>query len=279
MISVVGIGNAASKIVEKFATIKNYKVYQLNDKVERPTKYKRKLKSFENPEEYENNIPKLDKFFSDISDRVQVFVVGSSMSSNYSLGILEQLKDKEVEVFYVKPDGDLLTGIPKLVDKVVFSILQEYARSGLLKSLTVFSNQLLEDHLGSVPIKKYYDTLNESIYQTVHYINFFEHNEPEIGMVSKPLDICRIRTIGLLNMKNLKEKWLFELDMDRDVCYYMCINKEKLENDGTLHKKLVDLLKQKPRNAFRKISYAIYETEYEDFGFCVALTNVVQEYA
>ena len=59
----------------------------------------------------------------------------------------------------------------------------------------------------------------------------------------------------------------------------MCINKEKLETDGELHKRLVDLLKQKPRNAFRKISYAIYETDYDDFGFCVALTNVVQEYA
>jgi hypothetical protein len=279
MISVVGIGFAASRIAEKFVSVKNYKVYQLNDKIERNTKYKRKIKAFENPEEYENNIPDLKKFFSEITDRIQVFVVGSSMSSNYSLGVLEQLKNKQIEVFYIKPDSELLTGIPKLVDKVVFSVLQEYARSGLLKSLTVISNELLENHLGSVPIKKYYDTLNDSVFSTIHYLNFFEHNEPEIGMVSKPLDICRIRTIGLLNMKNLKEKWLFELDMDRDVCYYMCINKEKLENDGTLHKKLVDLLKQKPRNAFRKISYAIYETEYEDFGFCVALTNVVQEYA
>jgi len=279
MISIVGVGNAAASIAQKFVPIKNYKVYQLNDKVERHTKYKRKIKSFERPEEYENNIPDLKKFFSEITDRVQVFIVGSSMSSNYSLGILEQLKNKQIEVFYIKPDSELLTGIPKLVDKVVFSVLQEYARSGLLKSLTVISNELLENHLGSVPIKKYYDTLNDSIFSTIHYLNFFEHNEPEIGMVSKPLDICRIRTIGLLNMKTLEEKWLFELDMDRDICYYMCINKEKLETDGGLHKRLVDLLKQKPRNAFRKISYAIYETEYEDFGFCVALTNVVQQYA
>jgi len=45
-----------------------------------------------------------------------------------------------------------------------------------------------------------------------------------------------------------------------------------------LHKKIVDMLKEKPKNAFRKISYAIYETEHEqDFGFCVAHTNVVQE--
>ena len=38
----------------------------------------------------------------------------------------------------------------------------------------------------------------------------------------------------------------------------------------------VSMLKEEPRNAFRKISYAIYETPYNDFGFCVAHTNVVQ---
>jgi hypothetical protein len=279
MISIIGIGNAASNIAEKFRAVGNYKVYQLNSKVERNTKYKRKLKVFSTPEEYEDNIPDLGKFFADVNDRVHLFVVGSSMSSNYALGILEQLKDKQVEVFYIKPDSELLTGVPKLLDKVVFSILQQYARSGLLKSLTIMSNELIEGHLGNVPIKKYYDTLNDSVFSTVHYLNFFEHNEPEIGMVAKPLDICRIRTIGLLNVKDLEEKWLFELDMDRDVCYYMCINKEKLETDGGLHKKIVNLLKNKPRNAFRKISYAIYETDFEDFGFCVALTNVIQKYS
>ena len=66
--------------------------------------------------------------------------------------------------------------------------------------------------------------------------------------------------------------------MERDVCYYLCINQERLENEGGLHKKIVDMLKQKPKNAFRRISYAIYETEYDDFGLCVAHTNAIQEY-
>ena len=79
-------------------------------------------------------------------------------------------------------------------------------------------------------------------------------------------------------MESLEEKWFFDLDIDRDVCYYLCINNERLENDGSLHKKYVELLKQKPRNAFRNISYAIYETEsQQDFGFCVSLTNAVQK--
>ena len=278
MISIVGLGNAASKIAEKFKQTKNYNVYLMNDSVQRNSKYKRMLKSYETAEEYENNIPNVKKFFKEVDDHVQFFVVGSSFSSNYTLGILEQIKDKKIDVFYIRPDTELMTGIPKILDKVVFSILQEYTRSGLLNSFTPISNVMIEKSIGSIPIKAYYEKINDSIFSTIHYINYFSHAEPEIGMTSRPLEVNRIRTYGILDTKNLEEKWLYELDMERDLCYYLCINKERLEKEGGLHKKIVDMLKEKPRNAFRKISYAIYETEHQDFGLCVAHTNAIQEY-
>jgi hypothetical protein len=171
-----------------------------------------------------------------------------------------------------------MTGVPKLIDRAVFSILQEYARSGLFNSFTAISNVMVEKSIGDIPIKTYYDKINDSIFSTVHYINYFNHAEPEIGMTSKPLEINRIRTYGLVDPKNLQEKWLYELDMERDICYYLCINRDRLENEGGLHKKIVDMLKDKPRNTFRRISYAIYETEYQDFGLCVAHTNAIQKY-
>jgi hypothetical protein len=278
MISVVGLGNAATKIAMKFEQTKNYSVYVLNDSVERNSKYKFKLNSYETPEEYENKIPNVKKYFANIGERIQFFIVGSSYSSNYSLGILEQLKDKKVDVFYIQPDAELMTGVPKMLDKIVFGILQEYARSGLLNSFTVLSNVLIEKSIGSVPIKTYYDMINDSIFSTIHYINYFQHADPEIGMVAKPLEINRIRTYGILNPQNLEEKWLYELDMERDLCYYLCINKERLEKEGGLHKRIVDMLKEKPHNTFRRISYAIYETEHQDFGLCVAHTNAIQNY-
>ena len=278
MISIVGLGNAASKIAEKFKQTKNYNVYFLNSSVERNSKYKFKLKSYETAEEYDENIPNVKKFFSNTDEHIQFFLVGSSFSSNYSLGIFEQLKDKKVDVFYIQPDAELMTGIPKLLDKIVFSVLQEYTRSGLLNSFTPISNVMIEKSIGNIPIKTYYDKINDSIFSTVHYINYFMYAEPEIGMTAKPLDINRIRTYGVLDVKNLEEKWLYELDMERDLCYYLCINKNRLEKEGGLHKKIVDMLKEKPRNAFRRISYAIYETEHDDFGLCVAHTNAIQNY-
>jgi len=278
MISIVSLGTAASRIAEKFKKTKNYNVYMLHEEASHRSKYKFKLKAYKTPEEYEKNIPDLKEFFEDIDDHIQFFIMGSSFSSNYALGILEQLKGKRTDVFYVQPDGELMTGTPKLLDKVVFSVLQEYARSGLLNSFTPISNVLIEKSLGNLPIKSYYEKINESIFSTVHYINYFQHADPEIGMVAQPLAINRIRTYGILDPQNLEEKWLFDLDMARDICYYLCINREKLENEGGLHKKIVDMLKEKPRNAFRKISYAIYETEHDDFGLCVAHTNAIQNY-
>jgi hypothetical protein len=277
MISVIGIGNAASAMAEKFSSTENYEVYLLNNRVTRNTASMFKLEGFEKPEEYEDNIPDLSKFFADIRDRVQVFVMGSSKSSNYVLGILEQIKNKNIDLFYIRPDTDLLTGTPRTLEKITFGVLQEYARSGLFRSITLISNLHLEKVLGEVPIKTYYDVLNNSIFSAIHYLNYFEFSDPEIGQVSKPAEINRIRTIGMLNIKNLEEKWLFDLDTPRELCYYICINEKKLATEGGLHKKLVEMLKEKPKNAFRKISYAIYETEHEDFGFCVAHTNVVQE--
>ena len=172
------------------------------------------------------------------------------MSSIYSLGILEQIKDKELDVFYIQPDTELLTGIPRLVENAVFGILQEYARSGNLRTFTIFSNENIEKIHASINLKTYYDTLNETIFSSVHYLNYFEHTEPHIGNISQPNEISRIRTMGMLDMKKLHEMWLFDLDMERELCYYMCINEERLENEAGLHKKLVDMLKQKPRNAF-----------------------------
>ncbi len=276
MISIVGLGNAASAIVECFKDTPQYSVFKVNSEVKKSSKYAYKIKSFDKPEDYEQNIPDLKKFFSNVGDTVQFFVVGGSMSSNYSLGILEQLKDRKVDLIYIQPDTELLTGYPVLIENVTYGVFQEYARSGLLNSITLISNLAIEESLGDINIKSYYDSLNNFIFSAVHHLNYFTHSEPEIGQVSRPSEINRIRAIAGLNMKNLEEKWFFPLDTPRELCYYLAINTERLETEGGLHKKIVDLLKQKPKNAFRKISYAIYETPYNDFGFCVAHTNVVQ---
>ena len=65
------------------------------------------------------------------------------------MGILQQLQGNKLEVFYVRPDTELLTGVPKLLENMMFGVLQEYARSGLFDSLTILSNLEIEN---SIPV-------------------------------------------------------------------------------------------------------------------------------
>jgi hypothetical protein len=71
MISIVGLGNAASAIAQCFENTPQYNVYKLNSSIKRNSKNNFKLIAFENPEDYEENIPDLTKFFADINNHIQ----------------------------------------------------------------------------------------------------------------------------------------------------------------------------------------------------------------
>ena len=278
MISMIGIGTAGENIVEQFRGNKEYNVYVLSDNVARTSKYKYKIKNYERIEDYDKPRAKLEKFLSTVDEHVQVFLCGSGRTSNATLSILQHIKDKKIDIFYIQPDVDLLIGVPKMQERAIFGILQQYARSGLFNSFTIFSNCEIEKTIGSIPIKKYFDTINQTIYYSVHYKNLFDHTNPVVGNLTMPSEIQRIRSIGRINPRTLEENWYFDLDNSRDVCYYICVSSDKLENDGDLHSTIIKHLKNKPRNAFKNVTYAIYESPFEsDFGFCVAHTNVIQQ--
>jgi hypothetical protein len=278
MISLIGIGDAGCNVVTQFENHKEYNCFLFSEGQEN-TKYTRKLPKVAKAEDCEEQAPKLSSYktLSAIQDRVQVFLCGSSFSANYTLAVLQQIRDRQIDIFYIKPDVDLLIGDVRLQERAVFGILQQYARSGLFNSFTILSNPSIEKTIGEIPIKKYFETINKSIYYAVHYLNVFDHTEPLVGNLSKPSEVQKIRSVGVISVDKLSENWYYKLEEDRDVCYYLCIAAKRLETDGKLHSKVVESLKKKPRNAFKNVTYAIYESPYEsDFGFCVAHTNFIQ---
>ena len=278
MISLIGIGEAGCNVVSLFKDHKEYNCFLFSEG-QQNTKYTRNLPKVTKAEDCEGEAPKLSSYKTKeaIQDRVQVFLCGSSFSANYVLAILEQIKDRKIDIFYIKPDVDLLIGDVRLQERAIFGILQEYSRSGLFNSLTIFSNPAIEKAIGEIPIKKYFETINKSIYYAVHYLNVFEHTDPLVGNLSKPSEVQKIRSIGIVSVDKLSEQWYYKMQEDRDVAYYLCIASNRLETDGKLHSKVVQSLKSKPRNAFKNVTYAIYESPYEsDFGFCVAHTNFIQ---
>ena len=99
MISIIGLGNAASKIAKNFSGLPQYSVYCLNDGVKRTSKYNFRLKRYETPEEYEENVPDLSKFFKDLkfstldkesvwllcNDQDIIWVVGARTDDRYKV--------------------------------------------------------------------------------------------------------------------------------------------------------------------------------------------------
>ena len=70
----------------------------------------------------------------------------------------------------------------------------------------------------------------------------------------------------------------FPLDNVRQKRYYFAINKKQLEVDGDINSKIDEYLNQSEEEEI-DTSYGIYPTNYEEnFVYCKAYTNSIQEY-
>ena len=203
-------------------------------------------------------------------------MAGGGAISCAALRILEQLNSKNITVLYIQPEIELLNVTQTLRQRVVMGVLQQYARSGLLKRMFLVSNPILEKIIGEVPIMGYYDQLNEVIASTLHMIHVFKNSQSVIGKIEPPREVCRISTFGIYNPQKNSENLFFSLDTCRDLCYIYGINKDKLEQDGTLFRTIVNQMKEK-LTPDMSVSYAVFPTSYEDdIAYAIAHTSHIQ---
>jgi len=290
MDSVVGIGEIGCNIADGFSNYSQYKVYKINVDddldstdwswasydVDENSGYEKdgvyRFRKQDSPEQYEKNCPNLGHFFRNIKGEVLFVVSGSDSVSAATLAILQQIKDCDINILYIKPELESLSPDKIKHEWVVFNVLQEYARSGVFKRIYLVNNSEIEKHLGEVPVIGYYDRLNEMIVSTFHMINVYNHNEPEVSTFSEPDKINRISTIGFVNFENGEKKLFYSLDEVKELCYYYAINKKKLEEDGELFKKIKDQVKNDV-----KTGYGIFATKYaEDYSYVVAHSSEIQ---
>ena len=198
------------------------------------------------------------------------------MISGASLRILEQLKKCRLHVLYIFSDPELIGETAQLQQRVTFNVFQEYARSGLLEKVVLIDNACLEDILGELPIIGFYEQLNELLVPTIHMLNVLSHSDSVMGNISPPHQISRIVSYGLVDFETGEEKMFFNLANVREKVYYYAINKEKLREQGSLHKRVIAQVKANAQNT--KTTYGIYPTQYEqDYVYCVAYSSIVQE--
>ena len=279
METIIGLGNAGCSIAEKFLQYPQYSIYLLDsEKRTTPGARFHLIKEQSSHEEYEHACPNLEYYFSDINSSCLLIVGGSGTISGTSLRILEQLSHLNVSVLYVRPDTELLSQTKRLQNNVVFGILQEYARSGVLEKFYVVQNSKLVDILGDLPVIGYYDKINNLITHTIHMTNIFKNSRSIMNTFSGPMPAARIATFGVLDLSTGIEKPFFDLNLPRERVYYYALNRRKLREDNNLLKVITGQVTDKTDGGLVKASFGIYETDYdEDYVYSIAYTTMIQK--
>ena len=75
---------------------------------------------------------------------------GSEDISATALRVLEPLKKNDISILYVRPDTDLLSKKGYMHQRVIFNVLQEYARSAVFKRIILADVATMEEYMGDV---------------------------------------------------------------------------------------------------------------------------------
>ena len=281
--NVVGFGGAGCAFVSQLEQYPQYNVYKIDKGLPRKgNTYP--ITPQQTHEEYEKNPPKLSQFISRMSKaKSLVFVMaGGGATSGASLKVLEQFHQKypnSIDLIYIKPDVSSLSSLAKLQDRICYRVLQEYARSGVFRSMLLISNPHVEEALGNLPIKDYYKNMNQYLAYAFHMTNVFRNTEPALcSSTTTKQEHVRIFTMGTINLEKKKENLFFPLDNPNVKEYYYGITSERLENDNTLLTSIREHISEASVEETAS-SYSVHETSYEsDFGYVVAWTSKIQAF-
>tara|TARA_B100000287_G_C20671768_1_gene793654 strand:+ start:4222 stop:5055 length:834 start_codon:yes stop_codon:yes gene_type:complete len=272
--NIIGLGNAGCQIANNFKNYEQYKVFCVDTENKGydtflPVKYQN------SHEDYEKNYKKLS--LSKCKGDTTLIMCGSGNISGCALRLLEQIKSEPTTVLFIKPDISQMSNEEKLKCNVTFNILQNYARSALLKKMYVVSNNLVEEIVENISIKDYWKDINNVISSTYNMINVFENNEPLLTSVSKEPETARISTFGVVNYETGSEKLFYDLKFARTKNYFYGINEKTLEEDKNILHKIRSFVKEASSDK-NDAGFAIYSTTYEhDYVYTVQHASFIQE--
>ena len=261
----IGLGNAGINICRKLSNLGKYKTIELDEGKGLP-----KCKTHE---EYESSVPKLgNKLKLGKEKDIWFIVCGASKVSGSTLKILEQLKDREIKVLYIVPDPFFLSKTQKLQHKLVFNVLQQYARSGMIHSIWLFDNKIISSIVGEGSLDSYHDNSNHAIANFLANYNWFKNSTPILGNLHEPKDISRIRTVSIGEIEKNEENLYFLLDNITESCYYYSISSYKKENDKHLLNNIRTYLETKNNTTF-----GIWENgSKHSFFYSIKFTHYIQ---
>lgn len=250
--NIIALGKTASLIANKFQKYPQYKIYKVS--VEEGN-----IEEQNHPEAYESKT--IHNPFS-LDGDIDFILSGDEIICAASLKILQNYKDNNIRIIYIKPNEKFLSDLQKTTHKIVYNVLQEYTRSKRFDSMLIVSIEEVIKMIGKVPVIGYYDKVYETISDTLHMINYFDHVEPVFGVEIENYPTYCINTFGIMDIKTSKENILFDLQDVREARYYYSINNTQLQTDGELVEKINNQLDTKFEDNLKN-TFGIYSTTFE----------------
>tara|TARA_Y100001938_G_C8046214_1_gene409044 strand:+ start:359 stop:1195 length:837 start_codon:yes stop_codon:yes gene_type:complete len=276
--TVIGLGGVGCRVAKCFSEYPQYNIVCIDD-VNSDWKDQMVVRKQPTPEMYEESFTSLTKKVKQKIKEEIIFVLsGSSDVSAIALRILQELKRKKVTILYVRPEIDLLDQTSALQERVIYSVLQEYTRSGLFEKMYLTNNSTMDSMVVDAGVRDYYPTINNLIASCLHMVNVFDHGESIVGNFSKINVARRVCTLGILNMESGEESLFSPFEDAMNTRLYYGISKDSLNNDKNLQRNIIRLIKDKSQDLC-KYSYGVYETQYEtDFCYIKTYSSKVQEF-
>ena len=279
--NVVGLGNAGCKIAKYFERYPQYNVFIIDEGLKKTSKSLGITKRATH-EEYDKKQIRMTRFVDQMPDTGECLFImaGSGNITGASLQVLKFLKRKfQVDVLYIKPDHELLGRTAYLQDRICYNVLQEYARSGVLRSMCIIGNTQVEEILeNNLTAANYYEKINELIGYTYHMVNVFNRTKPVLDNKIENTPETRIYTIGMVDFESGEENNFFPIDNETNRCYYYAVNENVLEEDYKVLKNVNKQVKEKMKD-LQGASYQIHSTKYEtNFAFVEVWTSNIQTY-
>ena len=260
--NILGIGKTGCSIAEKFNYYPQYEVFKVGTSIDTTTNCYA-ISERNNPEDYDRD--PINPLFR-IDGDLDVVLSGDDPVIASTLRVLENYKDCNIRIFYIKPNYKFLSETQKTLDKVVYNVLQEYTRSKRFDSMYILEYESLVKMIGKVPITQVQSKIYETVCNTVHMINFLDNNDPVMSNFQEMPETYCINTLAMMDVSTGEEKLLYDLDNVREKRYYYCINQKQLETDNELFDKVNTQINSKFEEN-TNIMFGIYSSQYSD-NYC-----------
>ena len=265
---IIGLGKVGCGIATEFEKYPEYRVYKIGTDLESRGNFHTHLiiEKQDNIQDYEEKFDSIDAeaYLETIktTDEVLFVVEGGDPISGVILSLLEKIKNTKISILYVCPDPDVSSLIQMRDNKIVFNVLQEYARSGLFQRMYVFNRTKVEELIGDVSIAEYEKSVYHFIAYMIAMTKYFDNAGSILESRNEPVNIARISTFGVTSLdKRAEVRFLYPIEDEKSAHFYFGIPDEMLATDNELMRKIKTQMKS-------------FSKEGVDTGFSVHSTDL-----